>query len=662
MRPARVAFSLLFLPAALPAYAPAAAPFPRVALTLETIEGEGFVARSASIVLDPARGLTVNVGSLAAAGHTWKNLRLECTRPQVEPHRIACPEALLHAEARVPVSFSYESRTGALDVTLRPAAGESWRIRTKQGRDAREIRADVENGSLTRIASWLPAGVPATRGGVLQGSVVYDSATSRGFARVGISGLAFSDADGLRAGEKIGADLELDLHRGGELWHWNAAFNWREGEVFWQPLYVKAAGQTVRATGTTAGGRTRIAQGHLDWGALGRVNFTGVGDHDTAEIVEADVASDRLAVPVLYEQVVKPFVQGTALDDLRADGAIAAAVQVRQGALRSAELQFNGVFIEDRARRFALFGLNGRLPWHASAETAADLSFSGGEVLRLPFGAARLPVRTRGLRVALEKVELPFLDGIIALSDFRTASGTSGWRWRFKAAIAPVSMERFTQSLGLPTMHGTFSAEIPEVRYSRSTLTVDGALLFRIFDGVVTAEKVELIEPFGRIPRLTADVGMRDLDLELLTRAFSFGSITGRVDASIAGLELANWQPVRFNARIASSAGDYRRRISQAAVENITALGGAGATAAIQRSFLRFFEEFGYERLGLSCVLANNVCEMGGIEEAPQGYVIVKGGGIPALSVIGYNRRVDWQELIGRLKRIMQDNVRAVVK
>jgi hypothetical protein len=53
---------------------------------------------------------------------------------------------------------------------------------------------------------------------------------------------------------------------------------------------------------------------------------------------------------------------------------------------------------------------------------------------------------------------------------------------------------------------------------------------------------------------------------------------------------------------------------------------------------------------------------MGGVEDAPQGYVIVKGGGIPAISVIGYNRHVNWRELIERLKRIVQDNVHAIVK
>ena len=114
--------------------------------------------------------------------------------------------------------------------------------------------------------------------------------------------------------------------------------------------------------------------------------------------------------------------------------------------------------------------------------------------------------------------------------------------------------------------------------------------------------------------------------------------------------------------RVQSSPGDYPRKISQKAVENITALGGASAAAAIQRMFLRFFEQFDYEKLGWSCRLEKGVCRMGGVENTAQGYVIVKGSGVPALSVMGYNRDVNWEVLLERVKRVAQDNVRAVVR
>ena len=53
---------------------------------------------------------------------------------------------------------------------------------------------------------------------------------------------------------------------------------------------------------------------------------------------------------------------------------------------------------------------------------------------------------------------------------------------------------------------------------------------------------------------------------------------------------------------------------------------------------------------------------MGGVESAPQGYIIVKGGGIPAITVMGYNRNVNWRELIDRLQRITQGNVKPIIQ
>ena len=259
-------------------------------------------------------------------------------------------------------------------------------------------------------------------------------------------------------------------------------------------------------------------------------------------------------------------------------------------------------------------------------------------------------------------VALPLLGGTLTMRGFATEPPQEGWRWAFRGELSPVSMARFTQAVGLPTMHGTISAEIPRVTYARSTLQVDGALLVKVFDGTVTVDTLRLIEPFGKAPRVTLDLEAREIDLDLLTRALSFGSMTGRVDAKIRNLELANWRPVGFDARIGSIEGEYSRKISQRAVQNITSLGGASASAAIQGSFLRFFREFGYRRLGLNCKLERGVCTMGGIEDTAGGYVIVEGGGIPALSVLGYNRAVDWNELVARLKRVIQDNVQMIVQ
>jgi hypothetical protein len=43
---------------------------------------------------------------------------------------------------------------------------------------------------------------------------------------------------------------------------------------------------------------------------------------------------------------------------------------------------------------------------------------------------------------------------------------------------------------------------------------------------------------------------------------------------------------------------------------------------------------------------------MDGLASKGGGFVLIEGGGVPALSVVGYNRRVDWPELIERLRRV----------
>ena len=73
-------------------------------------------------------------------------------------------------------------------------------------------------------------------------------------------------------------------------------------------------------------------------------------------------------------------------------------------------------------------------------------------------------------------------------------------------------------------------------------------------------------------------------------------------------------------------------------------------TAALSSGFLRFFDDFNYDRLGISCRLENDVCAMDGVAPAPNGgYYLVKGKGLPRIDVIGSSRRVDWPRLVQQL-------------
>ena len=632
----------------------------QIAVTIDRIDGPSFAASKITGVLRAAEATTLDlqIADVSIAGNNWRNVRMRCPELRQDRDQLLCAEGALETSAKTPFSFRYSTLNKNLDLALKPAAGEEWRLAVESRAVERLFTLAISNGLITRLVTWWPAGWPQPNAGSVSGKLVFSAESSTQVSgELTLANVGFSDASGLHAGEKIGATLALQAQQRGEQWQWQGKLAWHGGDVFWQPLFVGGGGHALNLAGTLDAQRVFVERGAFTLAGIGELDLHGTFERASGKLATASFKSANLELSVLYDKLLKPALQGTVLADLRCDGRADVAVELRNGKVTAVDLAFRKIALEDKGRRFALFGLNGSLPWRSDEASAAKLRVAGGEVLHLPFGAFDLPLELRGLRVRARQMQIPVLDGGLTVNDFAADGEGESWRWRYSGGITPVSMQRFTAALGLPVMHGTLSAVIPTVNYQQSTLQVDGALLFKIFDGTVVAQNLVLESPLGKVPRLLTDVEMRSLDLDLLTRTFSFGNITGRIDGEVKTLELVNWQPVRFDARVASSAGEYPRRISQAAVQNISALGGAGAAAAIQRSFLRFFETFGYAALGLSCKLENGVCEMGGVENVPQGYVIVKGGGIPAITVLGYNRNVGWRELIERLKRITEGNV-----
>ena len=652
-RVAGVVLALLF------AYTSAAQ---ELALRFDAIAGPSFFAEKITATFRVAHEseLDLRMAEVNVVGNRWRDVRIRCPAITQDRDNLICAQGMVEAPAVIPVSFRYSTLTGNLDLELKPAADERWRLTIVAGTSpaARETTLVVEKMPHTRLAPWWPATWPKLNAGLVSGKILLTARESNHVkADLNVTNLGFADASGLHAGEHVAATLSIEGQRRGEQWQWQSRLEWKAGDVLWQPVFVSGAGHVLDATGLLDNKQLVVMRGNLSLVGVGNLEFGATLNRTTSVLETATLKMFDIGLSEIYEKFLKPVLQGTALGDMRADGRMDIAFELRNGLVSSADLAFRGVSVEDKSRRFAVFGLNGRLPWHHEQLTAAVLKVSGGEILRVPFGAFDLPFEMRGVRLRVKNIEIPVLDGKLNVNDFATSGEGPDWRWRFSGAIVPIAMDKLTVALGLPVMHGTLSATIPAVSYQQSTLSIDGGLVFKVFDGTITARNVVLEQPLGKVPRLIADVDMRNLDLDLLTRTFAFGKITGRVDAHIANLELVNWIAARFDARLASSAGDFPRRISQAAVQSISSLGGAGAAAAIQRSFLRFFETFGYSSLGLSCRLESGVCHMGGIENVPQGYVIVKGGGIPAISVLGYNRSVGWNELIERLKRVTGGNV-----
>ncbi len=195
----------------------------------------------------------------------------------------------------------------------------------------------------------------------------------------------------------------------------------------------------------------------------------------------------------------------------------------------------------------------------------------------------------------------------------------------------------------------------PGIDYRNDTLRVGGALRAQVFDGAVVVQNLYINDPFGPVPILTADISVRDLDLEALTETFSFGKIEGGLGGRVRDLRLEDGRPVAFDAEFSTPAKDPKpHRISQRAVDSLTNLGGGGSANAFSRALLGLFDTFSYARLGITCHLRNGVCDMGGVGPVEGGgyYIVKKGKVPPVIDVKGYNRSVAWRTLIDRLKRV----------
>jgi hypothetical protein len=302
-----------------------------------------------------------------------------------------------------------------------------------------------------------------------------------------------------------------------------------------------------------------------------------------------------------------------------------------------------------------MHGVSGTPAWTdaGSPPLASQLSWQEGHVYQLSLGASSLDIEAHGKQVQLlQHASIPVLDGALQIDLFRMdVLDNFKPRWQFAGRIAPISLETFSEAVGWHPLAGTLSGVIPHVTYADQLVEVDGNIQVNVFDGTVTIRNLRLEQLLSLAPQLSADIDIDNLDLKRLTETFSFGKIRGKLGGKVHNLVMQDWQPIFFDAALHTPPNDASvHRISQRAIDSLSSLGGV--QGALSRSFLGFFENFSYSRLGFSCGLRLDVCEMDGVEPAENGYDLVKGGGFPPhINIIGHTRRVAWKELIERLKR-----------
>jgi hypothetical protein len=602
-------------------------------------------------------GGELRIARLRLAEREWHDLRLSCARLQLGAEGLACTAGRLRAPApldgaRIDFAVAPTGSTGSLTLTL--ADGGSVRAELAPAGTLavriRDLNAALLTAVLPPLAAWKPAGALDCDLRLATGAGA-PAVTAHCELRAG----GFASADGLRAGEQLDLAFDISAASGAAGWRWRLAGEWSNGAIYLHPVYLPA-GARLAAAGDLPGGHLRVAAAELAVDGIGSVRGNGLLGLEPPAVQRLEAAARDLDLEVLGRRVLAPLALPAQAGELDFSGRADAWLRLAVGRPAAFGARLAGAGVRHRALNMGLGPATGTLDWPGDGTGALALQLEGAHWRGLAFGAFPLRASLSGERVAIEPLAIPLLDGALRLSGLALWREGAAWQGAGQAAIDPISLPELSAAAGLPVLGGALAARFPRVRIGPGEIAVDGGIDIEVFDGRVRVSGLRLIEPFGVGAYARAELGAERLDLGLLTDSFDFGSIQGRVDVRVRDLELAGWRPVRFAARIESSPGRYRRRISQRAVQNLGALGGPGVVNAIQRSALRFFDSFGYRRLGWSCVLESGVCEMAGVDPQARredgGFVIVEGRGVPALDVVGYNRRVDWDVLLRRLHRV----------
>lgn len=472
----------------------------------------------------------------------------------------------------------------------------------------------------------------------------------------------FSDASGLHAGEKLTAKLVLSAQQSQSKWDWKGVFDWQEGELFWQPFYFGKAGSTFDIAGTYQAPLLSVQQANLQIKGVGNMSASADINVQTKAFTTIKVDAREVDFDGLYETFIQPMAQKSVFGNLKVSGRADWHFEVHDLQPQNFELNIENANIEDLNGKFGFRNLNAHIPWDYDETKKIFLAYEDGHVLKMPLGLTHLTAEVNRYSIVTPKLTLPVLDGALQFEDVSAAWIGNGMVWHLQMQLQPISMSSFSQALGWPEMKGKIDGHIPLITYANKQLNMDGQMQFNMFNGMVAMSDLRIDNPIGVGPKLYANLKMRDIDLGELTRTFNFGSIEGKLEGDVKHLRLENWKPVYMDAIIQTADGKHTKKVSQRAVENITALGGEGTAAALQRTFLRFFKEFNYEKIGLSCQLRQDICKMGGVESIPGGFVIVKGKGAPSVNVNGYTQYVSWKDLLARMQRITDGNTKAVVE
>jgi hypothetical protein len=633
-----------------------------------------------------AAGVTVPAALVQRVGPQVA-VRVDCENPVIREPLFDCPALTLQVwTQRWPpltlhgaVAWRSDSGTVSARGTGPDIAGSPMKFDATVKGDVTRAQLDLPSVSLAELASllkpWvaLPGDLQVSGSGNLSAILERTSTTGNATVALAVHQAGMQNAASTWIGEKVEATVNarLDLSHPDQGLGFTLDAHGTHGQLLGGPVLLDFDVNPLLLSATGTWGNDTLNVAHFE--STQRDLLTATGTAEIAivplQVRSAEVNARDITFPAAYTSYLQLLLNATPFNQLVTRGKAHAVLQLRDNLPAQLTLVVDDLSFDDAAREMHVSGVRSELYWSAGEPDPPRPSFVSWKSARgwgIEGAESRVDFVTsdRDFRI-LKQARLPLFDGALLINTLAVEHlGQPDMAGKFDAVVEPISVAPIAKAMDWPEFAGKLSGRIPGLTYRQGVLTLEGDLEADVFDGQMVASNLRVRDPLGKWPRLYADVLAFNLDLELVTRTFEFGSITGRVDVDLKELETFNWSPVAFDLRIATPKDDKSpHRISQRAVANLSNIGGGGGgvAAALQSGALKFFDTFGYDQIGLSCRLRNDVCQMSGVGSAGNGYYILKGAGLPHLDIIGKSTRVDWPRFVSQLSYGMNNSDRIQV-
>ena len=593
-------------------------------------------------------------------GYRFQHVAWECPLRRGAAGQDWICEGEVHSAGRKPAKLAVDLATASTDAVLSQGKARLSLHRNAAAPDITRIdlvRVPVAWSQALLAQAWPAANL---KGGHLAGSLDIEASDPRPLRVAGhlsVAQLALDTPDGTTAAEGVDGRFALDFRKSPGLSLVTVEGALLGGEILAGNAYLALPATPIvlnLAARQQGGAGWEIPQLLWDDGEAlrveGSLGFTG-----DASLRDAEIALHSGNIAPLRSRYLSGWLGLLGLGELELRGAFSAHLAMQGGEVVAAEAQLDEIAVRDAQQRFGFEGLGGKPVYSATTPVKSELHWRGGALQGLAFGKADLPLYSSGGTIGLSQpVTVPMLGGGLHFENLnlRPATSAHGMEFDFGLTLQALDVGQLAKALDWPPFQGQLDGRIPKVRYANDRLDFDGALTAQVFEGTVLVSGLSMERPFGTAPTLSADIVLDNLDLQSLTEVFGFGEITGALDGSIRQLRLVDWSPQSFNADLHTDpTWKGRQRISQRAVQDLSSVGGnaGGLGNSLQAQALKLFDDFGYRQIGISCRLAEEICEMDGLSSAANRFIIVQGSGLPRLGVVGFNRRVDWPTLVQRL-------------